>query len=163
MIHFGLFWKNVIFGGLVNGLWIYLFFSVVLDSQKANKTCTRIFSLFVSLFWVLICVSDWQYSKGVILGYGIMLSLMQYCLISALTLPKKTIILLFLCLVSVIGSVYLLYRSQFQQISMMIARNMPFLQFMLLVSLYEEEKKVERTEIFPVHGDMEDIELKISR
>lgn len=41
--------------------------------------------------------------------------------------------------------------------------NLPYLEFMLLISSYGEEKKVENEGIFPPHGDVEDIELKISR
>ena len=118
-MHYCFFWSNIIVTVLFNSYWVYLFLRVVLDSQKAHQLCSKIFSLLLTLFWAWICINEFLYGEGVklgfersiMLGYGIMLSLMQYCFIGAINSSIKNTILTVVCLVGVIGSIYLLNGS----------------------------------------------------
>jgi len=71
------------------------------------------------------------------IGYSIILTMMQVCFISAIYQSRVNRLLSILILSVMVLIFWIVYKSEFELIVLILVKNGPYLQLMLLISSYE--------------------------
>ncbi len=122
---------------LLQYIFVFLFFRVLLESQKAGKLCANMFSFILANFWASCSVFISEQSvKWVYFIYAIIMTLFQYYFTSFTIHDQLSKKLSQLITTLILFSLFLLLIQPVTSTIVCFLIHMPFIQIILLIASY---------------------------